>query len=114
MKEETTAQQSDHPAEENSGRGEAVGQTAEALLAGPAPGLRQYPLTAMAVAFGGGMLCGWLIARKLKTRLSASSEERQQMTREDEANQSALSGWEAEGGAALAAKMEGGEDEGTG
>jgi excisionase family DNA binding protein len=67
-----------------------IGETAQCV--------RRYPLSALAAAFGGGVLAGWLIARNLKTQFYAGRKERQRAS-ETKANQRAISVWENEGGA---------------
>jgi ElaB/YqjD/DUF883 family membrane-anchored ribosome-binding protein len=43
-----------------------AGEAADTLMAETAQCVRHYPLSAVAAAFGGGMLVGWLIAHNLK------------------------------------------------
>lgn len=82
----------------------ALAEAASTLIAETAQCVRHYPLTAVATAFGGGVLVGWFIANDLKTRLYVGSEQRQQKIREDKANKRAISRWESEGGALLSTK----------
>lgn len=69
------------------------------FIAETAQCVRRYPLSAVAAAFGGGVLAGWLIAHNLKTQFCAGRKERQQWASETKANKRAISIWENEGGA---------------
>jgi len=75
---------------------------AEDLVEEAARCIGHYPFSAVVLAFGGGVLTGWLIACNLRTRLSAGSGERGQRTSEVTAYKRAIAVWENEGGAALA------------
>lgn len=77
----------------------ASGEAAGNFIAETTQFVRHYLPGAVAVAFGGGVLVGWLIARGLKTRLSAGNEEREMKATEDKINKRAISRWEGEGGA---------------
>ena len=68
---------------------------------------RHYPLYAVAAAFSGGMIAGWLIAHELKTRLYARGEQRQRKTSEGKAYKRAISRWEGEGGSIPSTKKGG-------
>jgi uncharacterized membrane protein YciS (DUF1049 family) len=85
----------------------APAEAASNFIAETAQFVQHYLLGAMAVAFGGGMLVGWLIAHDLKIRLYAGSEQRQQKASEDKADKRAISRWEGEGGALLSIKKSG-------
>ena len=76
-----------------------AGRAADILIAETARCIRQYPLSAAAAAFGGGLLAGWLISRNLEGRHYAGREESRRMAFEDEARRRAISTWENEGGA---------------
>jgi len=65
---------------------------------------RHFQRGAIAAAFSGGVLVGWLIAHNLKTRLYAGTEKKQQKASEDKANKKAISRWEGEGGAISSTK----------
>jgi hypothetical protein len=71
---------------------------ASTFITGMAQFIRHNALGAVAVAFSGGVLAGWLIAHDLKTRLYAS-EQRQRKAGEAKAYKRAISRWEGEGGA---------------
>ena len=98
LKEQTArADESFHPISEPSGMTAPTGGAADTIIAETARCIRQYPLSAVATAFGGGVLAGWLIAHNLKTRFYAGRKERQRAS-EIKANRRAISIWENEGG----------------
>lgn len=67
--------------------------------------VRHYPLLyAVAAAFSGGMIAGWLLARELKTRSYSCGEQRQRKASEGKAYKRAISRWEGEGGSILSTK----------
>lgn len=84
---------------ESQGVSKLTGEAADTLIAETAQCVRHYPLSAVAAAFGGGVLVGWLIAYNLKGRISWGREERRRSFTEDKANSIAISIWENEGGA---------------
>jgi uncharacterized membrane protein YciS (DUF1049 family) len=61
--------------------------------------VRHYPSYAVATAFGGGIIAGWLIAHELKKRLSSRGEQRRRKAIESKSHKRAISRWEGEGGA---------------
>lgn len=71
----------------------------DTFIAEMAQCIRRHPLSAVAAAFGGGVLAGWLIAHNLKTRLYTDRDERRQRASDNRANKRAISIWENEGGA---------------
>lgn len=74
-------------------------ETADNFIAEMAQFVQHYLLGAMAVAFGGGVLVGWLIMPNSKIQLHMGSKQRQQKVSEDKADKRAISRWEGEGGA---------------
>jgi hypothetical protein len=82
----------------------ALVKAASTFIAETTQFVQHYPLGAVATAFGGGVLVGWLIAHDLKTRLYAGDEQRRQKASEEKANKRAISRWEGEGGALLSTK----------
>jgi hypothetical protein len=76
-----------------------MGEAADNLVAETAQCVRHYPVSAVAAAFGGGALIGWLIAHTLKRQHYAGRADRQRRAGEDKINQRAISTWEDEGGA---------------
>lgn len=82
----------------------ALAEAASTFMAETAQFVRHYPLGAVAAAFGGGVLIGWLIAHDLKTRLYSGSEQRQRKVSDDRTSKRAISRWENEGGALLSTK----------
>ena len=76
------------------------------FIAETAQFVRHYPLGMVTVAFGGGVLIGWLIANDLKARLYPGSERRRRIS-EDKAQRRAISRWEGEGGAILSTRKGG-------